>query len=258
MRRRAIEYAAHIRYFVLGTPYLVWSLVLVALAAGCGAAPAEPSNAALAEPTPAEPSLAQQIAAVRAGSETWILVEHTPLTDRDLATLRGLDRLAALCIDHPDSRITAEGIAALEELPALAHLRIRGGGIGDEALAAIAQLEGLKILNLPRGEFTAGGLGRLKELPHLEMLRFSSPHISDAGLPALAKMPSLTRLHLIDLPITDAGLAELATIDRLQSLYIDGGQISDVAWDELFRQRPKLHVHINQQHHDRDPNRHPH
>ena len=77
-------------------------------------------------------------------------------------------------------------------------------------------------------------------------------------MPVLAGLPSILRLHLIDVPITDAGLAELAKIERLQSLYIDGGRISDAAWDELFRQRPKLHVHINQEHHDRDPNRHRH
>lgn len=227
--------------------------LLVLFAGGCGDAPIEQSAA-----VPSEPALAEQIAAVRAGSETWILVEKTPLTDRDLASLRGLDRLAALCIDHPDSRITAEGIAALRDLPVLEHLRIRGGGIGDKGLAAIARLQQLRILNLPRGEFTREGLPRLKELPHLEMLRFSSPHIGDPDMQTIAQLPSLTRLHLIDVPITDAGLVQLAEIDRLQSLYIDGGQISDAAWDELFRRRPKLHVHINQEHHDRDPNRHPH
>jgi hypothetical protein len=50
----------------------------------------------------------------------------------------------------------------------------------------------------------------------------------------------------------------LASLKQLESLYIDGGQISDAGIDELFRQRPDLHVHLNAAHHDRDPHRHPH
>jgi len=59
-------------------------------------------------------------------------------------------------------------------------------------------------------------------------------------------------------PITDDGLRELAKIEQLESLYIDGGNFSDEALAELFRARPGLHVHLNQQHHDRDPHKHEH
>ena len=226
--------------------------VWLALAAGCDRSPPD------APPPPTELTFAEQIAAVQAGNEGTILVEQAPLTDDELRQLRGLDSLTALCIDHESSRITAAGIAHLAELPRLTHLRIRGSGIDDDALAAIAQLQRLTILNVPRGEFTGRGIDQLTALSELEMLRFHSPHIADADMPALGKLPGLKRLHLIDVPITDAGLAELAKIERLESLYIDGGQISDAAWDELFRLRPRLHVHINQQHHDRDPGKHAH
>ncbi len=229
---------------------LVACLVAVLLAS-CDA---PPSSA----PAAVEASFAQQVAAVRAGDETWILVEDAPLADDDLAALADLDSLTTLCIDHAGSRITPRGFAALARLPKLDHLRYRGGGVNDAALAAIVKLQGLAILNVPQGEFTDAGLGQLAELPKLELLRFGSPHVTDASMANLATFPSLKRLHLIDVPIADAGLAELAKIERLESLYIDGGSISDAAWDELFRQRPKLHVHINQEHHDRDPNRHRH
>jgi hypothetical protein len=207
---------------------------------------------------PGEASLAEQIAAVRIGRETGIVVEQTPLSNEDLTSLDGLNNLTTLCVDHPESRITAAGIAKLRTLPKLEHLRIRSPGIGDEAIANLVELRRLKILNLPRAEFTNDGLARLQELPDLDFLRFSSPHVTDAGIQAMLTFPSLQRLHLIDVPITDVGLAKLAEIDALQSLYIDGGSISDAAWDELFRRRPKLHVHINQQHHDRDPHKHAH
>jgi hypothetical protein len=223
----------------------------VALAAGCGPDPV------VVSPPPVEASFAEQITAVRAGNQTTILVEQTPLADDDLAQLQELESLTALCIDHEKSRITAAGLARLVELPRLSHLRIRGR-VDDESLAAVAQLHTLTILNVPRGEFTAAGLAQLAALPDLELLRFGSPHIGDDDMPTLGKFPSLKRLHLIDVPITDAGLAELAKLERLESLYIDGGRISDAAWDDLFRRRPKLHVHVNQEHHDRDPNQHAH
>ena len=136
---------------------LVWPLII--LLAGCQGEPDQKPLPAAAPP--AEATLAEQIAAVRAGTQTTILVEHTPLTDGDLALLQGLDGLTALCIDDPRSRITAEGIAALAELPKLDHLRIRGSGVDDRALAAVTGLERLKILNVPRGEFTGAGLARL-------------------------------------------------------------------------------------------------
>jgi hypothetical protein len=144
-------------------------------------------------------------------------------------------------------------------LPNLTHFRYRGTGIDDFALGIIARgSPKLQILNVPRGDFTDSGLESLKELPDLVQLRFGSPRVTDAGMKTLAELPALKRLHLIDVPITDAGLAELAKIERLESLYIDGAMISDEAWDKLFRDRPKLHVHINQEHHDRDPHKHPH
>lgn len=225
--------------------------LLLAVAVGCDGPPAPVSP-------PTELSFAAQLAAVRAGEEGTILVEQTPLTDDDLLQLQGLNSLTALCIDHDGSRITAAGITHLSDLPRLSHLRIRGSGIDDDALGKIAQLKRLAILNVPRGQFTADGLAQLVALPELEMFRFHSPHITDADMPTLARFPNLKRLHLIDVPIGDAGLAELAKIERLQSLYIDGGRISDAAWDDLFRRRGDLHVHIDQQHHDRDPQQHAH
>ena len=125
---------------------------------------------------------------------------------------------------------------------------------------------------MPRADFTDAGLESLAALPDLIQLRFGSPRVTDAGMKALAKLPALKRLHLIDVPITDAGLAEIAKmnvpitdaglaeikVEGLQSLYIDGARFSDAALDNLFRQRPGLHVHFDQQHHDRDPQAHAH
>jgi len=203
-----------------------------------------------------EPPLDAQINAVRAGESDEIQIEQSPLSDKDLVQLRELDKLRALLIDHPDSHFSSAGLGHLADVPHLRHLRIRGQGIDDAALAEISKISGLEILNVPHASFSDSGLTDLKMLPQLIQLRFGTPHVTDHGMNELAGFPSLKRLHLIDVPITDRGLQTLAAMMQLESLYIDGADISDAAFDELFKSRPDLHVHVNQQHHDRDLNKH--
>jgi Leucine-rich repeat (LRR) protein len=207
---------------------------------------------------PAEQSQTEQIAAIRSGKTDMILLESTPVQDADLLALTGIPSLRILQLDHPDNKITDGGMADLAKLSQLEHLRIRGSNIGDEGLKAICEMPNLKILNLPQGKFTDAGLAHLKKLPQLESLRIGSPHVTDRGIAELKDYPSLLRVHLIDITITDRGLSDLHSIPKLESLYLDGANISDAAVDELFRKRPNLHVHFNQAHHDRDPNKHEH
>jgi len=221
------------------------------LLAGCGAMGSSKQDSA-------EQSIVAQVAEVRAEKSEQIQIEKTPLRDDDLKDLAGLEKLHVLLLDSAESRFSAQGLKQLDGLTALEHLRIRGSGIDDAALAQLAELEGLRILNVPHGTFSDAGLQQLTALHDLVQLRFGSPHVTDAGMKSIAEMPALKRLHLIDVPITDAGLRDLAQIKQLESLYIDGGQFSDGAIAELFRTRPDLHVHLNQQHYDRDPHKHEH
>jgi hypothetical protein len=202
---------------------------------------------------PAEPTLAEQAANVRSGLSDRIVVEHTALDDSDLQEVSGLPNLRELLLDSADSHFSAAGVLQLVALPKLEHLRIRGTGINDAALKQLAACEHLAVLNLPQGAFGDAALVELKRLPNLVQFRFGSPRVTDAGMKALAELPAIKRLHLINVPITDVGLAELAKIGQLESLYIDGGDFSDAAMEQLFRERPKLHVHLNQTHHDLDP-----
>ena len=238
------------------------SIAMCGAVGGCG--PAGPMKPTAESPEPAaaeiapELTLAEQIAAVERGEMTRILVEREVLGDDDLAALGKLTPLVDLLLDNAQSSYSTKGLAALVELPNLQHLRIRGRGIDDDSLRELAKIKSLRILNVPHGDFSDQGLQYLTDAKNLELFRFGSPHVTDEGMKTIARWPAIRMLHLIDVPITDDGLAELAGIERLQSLYIDGGNISDAGWDELFRRRPKLHVHVNQQHLDRDPNKHPH
>ena len=222
-----------------------WPFVVLALIAGCHRSADDGNN------------LAAQVEVVRKGISDRIHIEKQPITDAELASIANLPSLRELLIDDPNSAITAQGLARLKELENLEHLRIRGP-VDDTALTAICKHKNLRILNLPRGSFSDAGMASLVHLKHLQQLRLGSPNITDKGAKTLASLPEIKQIHLIDVPITDGGLAALASIEGLESLYIDGGQFSDAALDKLFREHPKLHVHLNQQHHDRDPQQHEH
>ncbi len=205
-----------------------------------------------------EPSLSEQITAIRSGSTDLVLIESMPLNDQDLASIRDVPGLRILQLDHADNSLTNAGMTEIAKLTQLEHLRIRGSSIGDDGLTALSTMSNLRILNLPQGKFTDAGLSQLKTLPKLQMLRIGSPHVTEQGIAALKDFPALRLVHLIDIPITDRGLADLQSIPKLESLYLDGANVSDAAVDGLFQKRPDLHVHFDQDHHDRDPHKHEH
>lgn len=245
------EYSVHVAWHC-GLLHAVFALHAIGLIflilAGCGAETGT---------TAREPSFRDQLAAVKAGTSDQIHVSQ-PITDAEIAEVAGADSLKSLIIDTADATISGSTLDRLHSLPALEIFWFRGRGINDAELGKLATIKTLKVLNVPQGEFSDAGLAALKDLPHLVQLRFGSPHITDAGIASLVEFPSLLRLHLIDVAITGEGLQSLARLENLESLYIDGGKFGDADIDALFRARPKLHVHFNQQHHDRDPHKHDH
>jgi hypothetical protein len=71
-------------------------------------------------------------------------------------------------------------------------------------------------------------------------------------------LPELRYIHIIGPQLTEKGVQALALIPKLQSLYVDECDLPEEAWDELLKQRPDIHFHLDQQHLDRDPGKHPH
>lgn len=211
-------------------------------------------DAAESAPQP-EPPLASQVEAVARRTSATIHVESQALVDEDLASLVPLAGLQVLTLDNASNSISDRGCEQLAGMTSLVHLRVRGGSIGDDGLAHLASLPQLKILNLPQCRATDRGLAVLAQLPRLAQLRLGSDRITDGGIQDLRRFPALRQLHLIGAPITDVALEELAKLEKLESLYLDDSQVTDDGLERLFRARPDLHVHINQQHHDRDPRR---
>ncbi len=210
------------------------------------------------QPPPSEPTLRELVELVRRGEATEIVVAGEPIGDEELALLDDLPALKHLAVENFHG--TTAGLETMARLPNLERLQLWGGDLGDEAMTVIAGCAKLKNLNLPDARFGDEGLAALKTLPQIDLLRFHAPNVTDDGLMHIAEMKSLRFLHLIGVPITDQGLAHLESMTQLESLYIDDAQVTDDGLERLLHALPGLHLHINQQHSDRDPNKgtHPH
>ena len=227
-------------------------LVIVAGLFAAGCRPPAQSDADHGAGTGA-PSIASQVAAVRAGQTTRIEVDH-PLADAEWESLRGLGGLRELILRAgvaDDSRADL-----LAELPAIERLVLRESPLTDTGFRRLAACTKLRDLNIPQAACTAVGIRALSVLEHLRSLRIGGRALAGADVcAAVAELPALRTLHLIDVPIGDEGLRVLARLPGLWSLYLDGAGVSDDAWEGYFQACPKVHVHVDQAHHDRDPNR---
>lgn len=208
----------------------------------------------------AEATLAEQVAAVRDGTSSRIRVADRALTETEWEEIAGLETLSTLDLQ--------EGVAddakavLLSRLPRLERLVLRKSPLGDEGFEHLAACHTLRDVNIPQARCTVAGLAALAELPRLKSLRLGSPNLCPEGKGGgglamiLLQFPALKSLHLVDVAVGDVGLEGIARYDGLWNLYLDGAGISDGAWERYFAIHPEVHVHVDQAHHDRDPNRH--
>lgn len=197
----------------------------------------------------------QQLEEIKSGERNTLLVDQGPVSDQELEAIRGMDGLKTIVLD--EGMITDVGMEAISTVPELMHLRVRFSQISDAGLSHLVRAKKLRVINLPQAQISEAGVAQLGELPSLRQLRIGGDGLNDISL-AVAKLEGLRAIHLINVPVTDAGLKAMATMPHLESLYLDSPQVTEAGWQWLFDNHPELHVHINQTHHDRDPQRHPH
>lgn len=230
----------------------IW--VLAFSLAGCTRSASPDQNAdGNAVETEAAQTFEEQLSAVQNGTSDEIRLERTPVDSGQVRMLAELTaELRTLVLDA--GVVQDSDVAAFSSLKSLEHLRLRESPLTDAGLTELGrgQLDALIILNLPQARPTAVGLEELGRLPRLRQLRIGGRQIDDAAVKSLADWPALTSLHLIQPAITDASLKTIAGMDQLTSFYLDECPLSDSAWEEFFALRPKLHVHIDQSHHDLD------
>jgi len=221
------------------------------------------------QPEPVPPTLTpvalfqQQLMQIMRGESTRLhttdfAVDQSMLQLLPIEDLRASEDASLDVVLIDQGVVDDEGMAILAQIPDLQHLRLRLSPITDAGLPPLLAQSSLWYLNLPHSELTADGVRSLAQLPRLRQLRLGSPKLGNDASAAIAEIHSLRGLHLIGVPVTDEGLKLIADLPHLESLYLDDSAVTEVGWDWLFRNHPELHVHINQKHHDRDPQAHPH
>jgi len=222
---------------------------------GCGSS----GSRSILEPTAGQAArldVSGQIARVRDGEADRIIAAAPP-TDAEWDSLRGLAGLRELVLEQ--GRADDGRAEILATLTGLERLVLRDSPLTDAGFRRLAECRTLRDLNVPQAACTAAGVRALAVLADLRSLRLGGPQLAGVEVcEAVASLPQLRSLHLIDVPIGDDGLAVLERLSGLWNLYVDGAGVSDEAWERYFQACPRVHVHIDQAHHDRDPREHHH
>lgn len=238
-------------YFLL----IVGSLLIF----GCSTDDSDsPSNLSLNSNRSSEPekNWQEQSQAVISGVSDTIEITAESISDEQFAALQGNKNLRQLSLEQ--GLLTDRSAEVLASFPKLLQLKLRESAITDASMPSIRKIESLMFLNIPQAEITFAGIHALAGHPNLQQLRIGGKLIDDKACLELIDFPELRYLHLIGPKITAKGVQHLALIPKLQSLYIDDCLLTEEAWDQLLKQRPDVHFHLDQEHLDRDPAKHPH
>lgn len=177
---------------------------------------------------------ARRLVARQSGFETWdeLIQSLSPPS-------RGKQRRSPYVrYDARENQLHVQGVLAPSHWDAVIELAretgatgIRAGGITDTALARLADLEHLTVLNLDgAGQLTDDGLQALTQLANLEYLNLSSPRskLTDRGMTVLKQLPKLREFAICWAPqVTDVGLASLSACAELERVNLMGTYTGD-------------------------------
>lgn len=168
--------------------------------------------------------------------------------------------------------LTADDLTFLALNPALTDLRVGSLPAGDRLLPHIANLKGLRHLEISENkdlgdELTGHGLDTLACLPTLQVAQFQNTRFDDLGVAHLVKSArelrilhldstritdaslrdlshrALDTIGLSNIPtLTDAGLAALTEIPALRELWANSSPFSKAAMEAFLKARPECRL----------------
>jgi uncharacterized protein (TIGR02996 family) len=190
------------------------------------------------------PSLRPLLPAEGRRAEFLTRVESLDLTANGLDA-EGVGTLAAgeweglrrLVLDgNPVGPQGSAALARSASLASLASLHLRTAGLGDDGLAALTALPGLRELNVSYNGIHSGGVLRLSERwpAGLEVLDLSWNPCRDAGVITLCQSAGLASLKALDLSYCELGhgaaefIAHCPRLKNLETLNLATNRITDV------------------------------
>lgn len=152
------------------------------------------------------------------GGPTSLLLDG-PVSDAGLRAIAGLDGLASLGLFWHARAFTSDGLAALADLPNLAHLGCQGERCDDAAMRRIAEIPSLRMLMAQGTVATDAGFTALSRSRSIEYIwGRECPNLKGRGFRALAAMPALRGLAVSCKRVDDAALATLPDFPALVHL----------------------------------------
>lgn len=141
------------------------------------------------------------------------------LGDATTIMLGSLENLETIFFNSPYT--TNVGLANVSQLKTVVRLVIDGSKITDEGLGALQTMERLQDLSMKSTSIVGPGLIAIKDLTSLKSLEFSScKELTDLGMPHLARLDNLASLDLHGTQVTDRGIAFLGKLKSLSQLEV--------------------------------------
>src|SRR6478609_9565526 len=134
--------------------------------------------------------------------------------DEGVKRLAPLTQLKRLRLNNT----TIKDPKCFEALVNLEALDLGDAYVLDDSLAPLANMKGLKRLNLLGTLVTDDGLKYLAELTRMEDLDLYGVKVTDTGIVHLRKMTALRRLNLLGAQVTDATAEILSELHELRDL----------------------------------------
>ena len=171
------------------------------------------------------------------------MAEVAILTDRMLASLRGLDRLKTLRLSN--TYVSGRGLESLKALLAIEELDLTLIEFTPEAARIVGGLRTLKRFRY--ADVTDETLAELAKLPELEELEVWAGGVTDRGVDHLLKLSKLRKLAIRGSQLSDAGLQRLANLPHLESLDLSHstGSLSATGVKRFQEQKPGCKVACN-------------
>ena len=163
-----------------------------------------------------------------------------PGTNTKIAPVRDLTRLEYLNL--VGSRVTDEGLVAIEGLVSLQYLCLGGCKITDAGLAHLKRLTALRYMELGGTKVGDVGLSQIEGFTSLNKLFLGGTGVTNAGLAHLKNLKGLEVLELNNTNVSDSGLVELEGMSSLRTLMLGGTKVTDAGVQKLQRLLPKLQV----------------
>jgi internalin A len=155
------------------------------------------------------------------------------LVGGDLKHLKGLSALRELTVSGIEDG--GDALKTLKTLKNLKVLRFEFGGLMDDDLTDIGQLQGLEVLDLGYNRIKGSGLKHLKNLKTLRELSLSSMwSVGEEGLEGLDELQGLKVLNLDGChAINDAGFKHVKALKGLEQVDLRGLKITDAAFKDI-------------------------